>query len=105
MKEFIIKLTWTPTVGELYQVVEKTGHLLNKEPKASYSYQRRIRGIEDSRLELSPGDVFMYLGEKQRIPEYYSFFKILHKDLVCWLIMSERLYAENHKVFDPIKIS
>lgn len=105
MKEYIINITWTPIAGNLYQVTDKAGYFLNKEPKALYSYHRRIKGIEDSRLELHQDDIFMYLGEKQRIPEYYSFFKILHKDLVCWLIMSERLYAENHKVFDPIKIS
>lgn len=101
-KEHVIKLTWHPIKGNLYKVKNETGHLLNTVPKAIYSYQRRLFGVEDKRLYLGYGDIFLFLGEKQRIPEYYSFFKILHKDLVCWIVMSERLYEEKHKVLDPI---
>lgn len=104
MKEQIIKIDWTPTVGLLYKVVNKTGHLVSPKPKAVYSYQRRIYKIDDNRLYLNENDIFMFLGEKQRIPEHYSFFKILHKDLVCWLLMPERLYEENHRIINPIPL-
>ena len=104
MKENLIDITWNPATGTLYRVVNKSGHLINIEPKAVYSYQRRLYKSEDSRLYLNENDVFMYLGKKERIPDYYTFFKILHKDLVCWLLMPERLYEANHKIIDPISL-
>ena len=104
MKEHIIEVTWNPVAGNLYRVVDKSGHLLNTEPKAVYSYQRKLYKTEDRRLYLNEGDIFMFLGQRQRIPEHYSFFKILHKDLVCWLLMPERLYEEIHRIINPIPL-
>lgn len=105
MKEHVIKLTWHPIKGNLYKVEDLGGHRLSLEPKAKfYYYQKHSYALDDKRLYLNKDDIFLFLGEKQRIPEYYSFFKILNKDLVCWLIMPERLYEQKHKIINPIPL-
>ncbi len=106
----VINITWEPKCGSLYRVVNKTGHIINSVPKAIYYYDfLKIKNNTNNKhvnkkFFLNENDVFMFLGKKERIPHYFSFYKILYKDIICWLIMSERLYEEKHKIIDPIII-
>ena len=104
MKDSVIKINWLPIKGGLYKVADHAGHRLSIEPKAKlFNYHKQAYNIGDTRLYLNKDDIFMFLGEKQRIPEFYSFFKILNKDLVCWIIMPERIYEEKHRTIYPIR--
>ena len=92
---------WKPTKGGIYRVANKNGHPINSLSKGVYGLneqhsKRKISYIDNNEL-------FMFLGKQESIPEHFSFYQILYKEKVLWLICPWRLYDECDKIVFPIR--
>ena len=107
-KEYVVRpCKWNPTAGKLYRSYDNTGFYVNEHPTLMpRGYARPFphdgRGIID---KLNHGDIFMYLGGRQRCPDHYTAFRILFGEQIRWLIYPERWHNwHERQPIDPIRL-
>jgi hypothetical protein len=98
----IIPCKWKPTKGRLYRIFDKRGFVFNEKPVQNEPIWRHRRSnIPGTRIEY--GEIFLFLGRVERVPNVFSAFHILLREKAGWLIYPETVKRNEELPVAPLR--
>ncbi|MFA6049997.1 MAG: hypothetical protein WC761_02265 [Candidatus Paceibacterota bacterium] len=97
----VFNITWQPVKGKIYRQVDPTLSVCAKPiiPGSSiittnaHGLGKTATTNERSILYREDEHVVLYLGERQRIPDHYTFFKVLWQERPWWVYYQEVVFS------------